>query len=137
MNARDPHKKARAPGTPTNRVWPYDATISEKENHLADWQSRKDAGDEDPKSMIDAKRFVVKLETRRYTGRVTTGAGQGGVACWYTPLGDLDLFFCTSRDLYPLFRFRFRCRIHVCLQRGRSAFLSVRRACCASTCCCV
>ncbi|GAA51545.1 hypothetical protein CLF_106357, partial [Clonorchis sinensis] len=49
----------------------------------------------------------------RYTGRVTAGAGQGGVACWYTPLSDLDLFFCTSRDLYPLFRFRFRCRIHV------------------------
>ncbi|GAA49689.1 hypothetical protein CLF_103430 [Clonorchis sinensis] len=40
------------------------------------------------------------------------GAGQGGVACWYTPLSDLDLFFCTSRDLYPFFRFRFRRRIH-------------------------
>ncbi|GAA47838.1 hypothetical protein CLF_100863 [Clonorchis sinensis] len=71
--------------------------------------------------------------THWYTGRIITGAGQGGVACWYTPLSDLDLFFCTSRDLYPLFRFPFRCRIHVCLQRGRSASLSVRRACCAST----
>ncbi|GAA53798.1 hypothetical protein CLF_111175 [Clonorchis sinensis] len=63
------------------------------------------------------RKFIARYTvTHRYTGRVATGAGQGGVACWYTPLSDLDLFFCTSRDLYPLFRFRFRCRIHVCRQ---------------------
>ncbi|GAA54642.1 hypothetical protein CLF_104503 [Clonorchis sinensis] len=36
----------------------------------------------------------------------------------HPPLSDLDLFFCNSRDLYPLFRFRFRGRIHVFATRS-------------------